>query len=79
MSIHKDTTEHTTGSQRRVDPATRRREGLTTFFLILIGALVTVGIATLTDLDTLPRIAITITAMLVAYPVIRTLLPRPTT
>ncbi|THJ66570.1 hypothetical protein E8P82_08965 [Arthrobacter echini] len=75
MSIHKDTTE----SQRRMDPVTRRREGLTTFFLILVGALVTIGIATLTDLDTLPRILITVVAMLAAYPVIRTVLPKQTT
>jgi hypothetical protein len=60
--------------QQHPDRTTRHREGLTTFLLILVAALVTIAIANLTDLQTLPRILITLVAVAVAYPVIRRVL-----
>lgn len=63
-----------TMKHQRPDRTTRRREGLTTFLLVLVAALVTIAMANLTDLQTLPRILITLAAVAVAYPVIRQVL-----
>lgn len=59
-----------------VDRTTRVTERWITVGLLVVGAVVTVLIAQLTDLDALPRILITLGAMALSYPVLRTLLYR---
>lgn len=59
-----------------VDRRTRVTERWITVGLLVVGTLVTVLIAQLTDLDALPRILITLGAMALSYPVLRSVLYR---
>lgn len=76
MTAHRDSTERINGHRSGVDRASRRRERLITICILFVGTLVTLGIAIFTDLESLPRIAITVTAMLATYLVIKTALPK---